>query len=95
MQSRVVNNPELSPPLLTPGPGGGPLRLNLTTNQQAALIGFLKTPTDTNLATNPARSDPFNYGDRIRNAKLGCSSCNGGGLCDARGPVAPERSSAW
>ena len=61
--SGVVNNPNLSPPLLNPGPGGGPLRLNLTTNQQAALVAFLKTLTDTNLATNPALSDPFNYGD--------------------------------
>ena len=57
----VVNNPNLSPPLRAPG--GGVLRLNLTTNQQAALVAFLKTLTDTNLVSNPALSDPFNYGN--------------------------------
>jgi cytochrome c peroxidase len=57
----VVSNPNLSPPLI--GPGGQPLRLNLTSDQQAALVAFLNTLTDTNLATNPALSDPFNYGN--------------------------------
>jgi cytochrome c peroxidase len=57
----VVSNPNLSPPLI--GPGGQPLRLNLTADQQAALVAFLNTLTDTNLATNPALSDPFNYGN--------------------------------
>lgn len=61
--SGVVNNPNLSPPLLAPPPGGGPLRLNLSTDQQAALVAFLKTLTDTNLATDPKLSDPFNYGN--------------------------------
>lgn len=59
--SGVVNNPNLSPPLRTPG--GGVLRLNLTTAQKAALVAFLKTLTDTSLATDPKLSDPFNYGD--------------------------------
>ncbi len=57
----IVNNPNLSPPLRVPG--GGVLRLNLTSDQQAALVAFLKTLTDTNLVTNPALSDPFNYGN--------------------------------
>jgi cytochrome c peroxidase len=59
--SGVVSNPSLSPPLI--GPGGTPLRLNLTTAQQAALVAFLHTLTDTNLATDPKLSDPFNYGN--------------------------------
>ncbi len=65
--SGVVDNPNLSPPLRTPpGPGqpnGGVLRLNLTPDQKAALVAFLKTLTDTNLATDPTLSDPFNYGN--------------------------------
>jgi cytochrome c peroxidase len=44
-------------------PGGSPLRLNLTTDQKAALVAFLKTLTDTNLATDVKLSDPFNYGN--------------------------------
>ena len=47
-----------------PGPASGtPLRLNLTPQQQAALVAFMKTLTDTNLATDPKLSDPFNYGN--------------------------------
>ncbi len=65
--SGVVNNPNLSPPLRTPtGPGqppGGPLRLNLTPDQKAALVAFLKTLTDPTLATDAKYSDPFNYGN--------------------------------
>jgi cytochrome c peroxidase len=59
--SGIVNNPNLSPPLRAPG--GAPLRLNLTTDQKAALVAFLKTLTDASLATNPKFSDPFNYGN--------------------------------
>lgn len=59
--SGVVNNPNLSPPLR--GPGGAPLRLNLTADQKAALVAFLNTLTDTNLATDAKLSDPFNYGN--------------------------------
>jgi len=59
--SGVVSNPNLSPPLL--GPGGQPLRLNLSAAQQAALVAFLNTLTDTNLVTDPKLSDPFNYGN--------------------------------
>jgi len=59
--SGVVSNPNLSPPLI--GPGGQPLRLNLSAAQQAALVAFLNTLTDTNLVTDPKLSDPFNYGN--------------------------------
>lgn len=65
--SGVVDNPNLSPPLRVPtGPGqppGPPRRLNLTPQQKAALVAFLKTLTDPNLATDEKYSDPFNYGN--------------------------------
>ena len=65
--SGVVSNPNLSPPLRVPTPPGQPpgppLRLNLTEAQKAALVAFLKTLTDTTLATEVKFSDPFNYGD--------------------------------
>ncbi len=62
--SGVIDNPNLSPPLRNPpGLPPGPRRLNLTTQQKAALVAFLKTLTDTSLATNSKWSDPFNYGD--------------------------------
>jgi cytochrome c peroxidase len=61
--SGVVFNANLTPPLRT-GPGGNSaLRLNLTTAQKAALVAFLKTLTDTNLANDVKLSDPFNYGN--------------------------------
>ena len=64
--SGVVDNPNLSPPLRNP-PGspnaGQPRRLNLTPQQKAALVAFLKTLTDPNLATDEKYSDPFNYGN--------------------------------
>jgi cytochrome c peroxidase len=64
--SGVVAHPNLSPPLRIP-PGnppasGTPLRLNLTPQQKAALVAFMKTLTDPFLATDPQLSDPFNYG---------------------------------
>ena len=62
--SGVVDNPNLSPPLRNPPPGPpGPLRLNLTPDQKAALVAFLKTLTDTSLSTNKIFADPFNYGN--------------------------------
>ena len=61
--SGVVNHPNLSPPLRNPGPGGTPRRLNLTVAQKAALVAFLRTLTDPNIATDVKWSDPFNYGD--------------------------------
>lgn len=57
----VVDNPNLSPPLRNPN--GTVRRLNLTPPQKAALVAFLKTLTDPNLATNEKYSDPFNYGN--------------------------------
>jgi cytochrome c peroxidase len=65
--SGIVNHPNLSPPLRVPSPPGmppgPPLRLNLTAAEKAALVAFLKTLTDPNLATNPKYTDPFNYGN--------------------------------
>lgn len=61
--TQVVDNPNLSPPLRLPPPGGGVSRPNFSAAQKAALVAFLKTLTDPNLATNPKYSDPFNYGD--------------------------------
>ncbi len=59
--SGVVSNGNLSLPLR--GQGGAPLRLNLTADKKAALVAFLKTLTDTNLAADVKLSDPFNYGN--------------------------------
>ena len=60
--SGVVNHPNLSGPLRNPPPQGGVRRLNLTTEQKAALVAFMKTLTDNSVATDPKYSDPFNYG---------------------------------
>jgi cytochrome c peroxidase len=57
--SGIVNHPNLSPPLRTRPPGQGPLRLNLTAAEKAALVAFLKTLSDTRLVTDPRFSDPF------------------------------------
>ncbi len=60
----VVDNPNLSPPLRNPPPGPPtPRRLNLTVQQKAALVAFLKTLTDTSVTTDAKFSDPFNYGN--------------------------------
>jgi cytochrome c peroxidase len=69
--SGIVDHPNLSPPLRVPPPPGAPpgappgppLRLNLTAGDKAALVAFLKTLTDTSLATDAKYSDPFNYGN--------------------------------
>ena len=62
--SGVVDNPNLSPPLRNPPPGPpSPRRLNLTQQQKDALVAFLRTLTDPNIATDPKLSDPFNYSD--------------------------------
>ena len=60
----TFNNPNLSPPLRTvpPAPPGA-RRLNLTQQQKDALVAFLRTLTDPNLANDPKLSDPFNYSD--------------------------------
>ena len=60
--SGIVFNANLSPPLRGPG-GNTALRLNLSADQKAALVAFLKTLTDTNLVANAKFSDPFNYGN--------------------------------
>jgi len=41
------------------GPGGTPLRLNLNAGDRAALVAFLLTLTDTQLAADARFSDPF------------------------------------
>jgi cytochrome c peroxidase len=68
--SGVVDNPNLPPPLRFPPPPGSPpgisgpvRRLNLSGDQKAALVAFLKTLTDTNVTTDVKFSDPFNYGN--------------------------------
>ena len=65
--SGVTNHPNLSPPLRVPTPPGAPpgppRRLNLTAEQKAALVAFLKTLTDENLINAERFSDPFNYGE--------------------------------
>jgi cytochrome c peroxidase len=58
--TQVVNNPNLSPPLRTQG--GGVSRPNFSAQQKADLVNFMKSLTDTSVATNPKYSDPFNYG---------------------------------
>ena len=59
--SGIVSGSNLSPPLIARG--GTPLRLNLTADQQSALVAFLNTLTDTNLVTDAKLTDPFNYGN--------------------------------
>jgi len=55
--SGVRNHPNLSPQLRLPN--GQPRLLNLTAQDKAALVAFLKTLTDTNVATDVKYSDPF------------------------------------
>lgn len=62
--SGVVNHPNLSPPLRNPpgSPGAGqPRRLNLTADNKADLVAFLKTLTDTSITTDVKFQDPFRY----------------------------------
>jgi cytochrome c peroxidase len=40
-------------------PNGQPLRLNLSTEDKAALIAFMNTLTDTTLTNDPKFADPF------------------------------------
>jgi cytochrome c peroxidase len=53
----VKNHPNLSPQLRTPN--GTPRNLNLTAGQKADLVAFMKTLTDTGIATDPKYSNPF------------------------------------
>jgi cytochrome c peroxidase len=53
----VKNHPNLSPQLRTPN--GTPRNLNLSSTQKADLVAFLKTLTDTGIATDLKYSNPF------------------------------------
>ena len=55
----VRPHPNLSPPLRAGGPNGPPRRLNLSPQEQAALVAFLKTLTDQAFITDERWSDPF------------------------------------
>jgi cytochrome c peroxidase len=55
--SGVQNGPALDQRLR--GPGGQPLRLNLSAADQAALVAFMQTLTDPGLAADAKFSDPF------------------------------------
>lgn len=57
--SGVQLTPGLDPRLLTPPPNGQPVRLNLTAEEKAALVAFLRTLTDQAFLTNPKFSSPF------------------------------------
>jgi len=57
--SGVVDHPNLSPPLRSPPPVPGPLRLNFTIAQKTALVAFLKTLTDRTVVEAVRFSDPF------------------------------------
>jgi len=64
--SGVVGHPNLAPQLRVPTPPGTPpgppRRLNLTDEQKAALVAFMRTLTDISVTTDPKFQDPFNYG---------------------------------
>jgi cytochrome c peroxidase len=53
----VQANPNLDPRLRAPD--GSPRRLNLTVQQQDALVAYLGTLTDSTFLTSPKFSDPF------------------------------------
>jgi cytochrome c peroxidase len=55
--SGVKNHPNLSPPLKLPN--GQPRLANLTPQDKAALVAFLKTLTDVTIATDVKYSNPF------------------------------------
>lgn len=55
--SGVQPGPAVDPKLLTPG--GAPRQLHLSADDQAALVAFLKTLTDTTLNTDPKFGSPF------------------------------------
>jgi cytochrome c peroxidase len=57
--SGLKDSPGLSPRLRAGGPGGAPLRLNLTEQEKAALKAFLETLTDASLASDPKFANPF------------------------------------
>jgi cytochrome c peroxidase len=55
--SGVKNNPNLSPQLRLPG--GQPRLLNISVQDKAALVAFLKTLTDVSVTTDVKYSNPF------------------------------------
>jgi cytochrome c peroxidase len=55
--SQVKPHPNLAPQLRNPD--GTPRRLNLSSSQKQALVAFLKTLTDTGIATDVKYSNPF------------------------------------
>jgi cytochrome c peroxidase len=55
--SGVKPNPNLAPQLRNPD--GTPRQLNLTPDQKAALVAFLKTLTDNSISTDVKFSNPF------------------------------------
>jgi cytochrome c peroxidase len=55
--SGVQNGPALDRRLM--GPNGAPIRLNLTEDERAALVAFMRTLTDEALLVDPRFSDPF------------------------------------
>lgn len=55
--SGIEDNPNLSPQLRAVN--GAPRRLNLSNDQKAALVAFLKTLTDTQLTTDVKFNNPF------------------------------------
>lgn len=60
--SEVVDHPNLAAQLREPGGPpvpSGPLRLNLSNAEKAALVAFMETLTDTSIITDPKFSDPF------------------------------------
>lgn len=55
----VEAHPNLDPALRDPNMGGAPLRLNLSIEDQDALVAFLLTLSDDTLASDERWSDPF------------------------------------
>jgi len=55
--SGIQNNPNLAPQLKDAN--GNPKRLNLTADQKASLVAFLKTLTDRSITTDEKFSNPF------------------------------------
>ncbi len=58
--SGVQDHPNLSPRLRDGGPNGDVRRLNLSSEQKAALLAFLNTLTDEGFLTDTRFADPFN-----------------------------------
>ena len=57
--SGVQDHPNLAPQLRVNGPNSPPIMLNLSEDEKAALVSFLKTLTDNDLLTDERWSNPF------------------------------------